>query len=329
MNVIAIIAAFNEADIIGPVITHLIEEGVSVYVIDNHSSDATAAIAAGFVGRGVIGIERFPESVDKTRDRFDWRTLLRRKEALAGELNGDWFLHQDADEFRESPWPDLHLADAIARVDAAGYNAIDFELMEFPPTSDSLPSGADPRPVFRHFEPARDYNKRQVKCWKRTNPIDLVSSGGHDVQFEGRSVFPIRFLLRHYPVRSQLHGEQKVFVERKPRLAHEERGLGWHVQYDDVSTGHRFIRDPSSLTRYDPDAARLHVLLHHRGIEELEARVRDCEGALAEMTRRADFIEQQLAVARGRVEGLLQSGSWRLTAPLRAVLRVLIRLRRR
>ena len=37
-------------------------------------------------------------------------------------------------------------------------------------------------------------------------------------RFPGRKVFPIQFLLRHYPIRSQRHGETKVFTERKPRF---------------------------------------------------------------------------------------------------------------
>ena len=126
MNVIAIIAAFNEADIIGPVLTHLIDQGISAYLIDNHSSDETAAIAARFTGRGVVGIECFTASPARIPERFDWRALLRRKEALASELSADWFIHHDADEFRESPWPGMRLIEAIEQVDAAGYNTIDF-----------------------------------------------------------------------------------------------------------------------------------------------------------------------------------------------------------
>ena len=275
MNVIAIIAAFNEADIIGPALTHLIEEGISAYVIDNHSSDETAAIAARFAGRGVIGIESFPKSSDRRPERFDWRELLRRKEALARELNGDWFIHHDADEFRESPWPGVRLVDAIARVDAAGYNAVDFELLNFRPTDDSFVPGTDPRPVIRMYERGDEWDRLQIKCWKKTSePVDLASSGGHDAQFANRRVFPLRFVLRHYPVRGQAHGMRKVFSERRARLNPDERALGWHVQYEAVNAPHDFIASASELTEYDADGIRIHANVRHRLVEQLEDSLR-------------------------------------------------------
>ena len=98
------------------------------------------------------------------------------------------------------------------------------------------------------------------------------------------------------------------------------------VPYDDLPRDHRFVHAPTSLTEYEPDRVRLHVLLRHRGVEALEARVRDAETALTEMTRKVEFVEEQLEIARGRVRELLQSGSWRLTAPLRWIWRGLRRI---
>ena len=59
--------------------------------------------------------------------------------------------------------------------------------------------------------------------------------------------------------------------ERRPRFAASERERGWHVQYDALPPGHRFIRDPKTLTAYDPHAVRFQLALHHRGVEEMEA----------------------------------------------------------
>jgi len=44
-------AAYNEEDIIGLSIQHLIEQGVSVYLIDRASTDATVAEAQRFAGK--------------------------------------------------------------------------------------------------------------------------------------------------------------------------------------------------------------------------------------------------------------------------------------
>jgi glycosyltransferase involved in cell wall biosynthesis len=289
MRVIAIIAAFNEADILGPVLEHLISEGVSVYVIDNHSTDRTRAIAETFHGRGLVGIEIFPgdPSVEDGR-LLRWRAILERKQQLASELHADWFIHHDADEFRESPWADLRIADAIARVDAAGYNAIDFELLNFRPTNDAFVSGADPRPVITMYQRGDDWDKCQVKCWKKTNSrVDLVSSGGHDASFENRRVFPVRFLLRHYPIRSQSHGERKVFLERRARLDPAERALGWHVQYDGIDERHDFVLPADRLLSYDADRVRLDLVVRHRIVEELETSLVHARMRLADAARAA------------------------------------------
>src|SRR5579872_2098230 len=97
---VAIIAAYNEADIIDHVITDLIQQGISVYFLDDNSSDGTVAIVERHIGRGVIGIERLAETRgDGEPSGFEWERLLRRKAQLARELDARWFMHQDADEF--------------------------------------------------------------------------------------------------------------------------------------------------------------------------------------------------------------------------------------
>lgn len=286
-SVTAIMAAYNEEDIIGLSIQHLIEQGVSVYLIDHSSTDGTAAEAQRFAGKGLIGIERFPDESGlpaEDAQSFVLGHILQRKQKLAQKLDGDWFIHQDADEFRESPWPHLDLCQAIRAVDAAGYNAIDFAGFNFPPTDDSYRKGADLRTTFWHCEPGRGFDRLRITAWKRSS-VDLVASGGHDAIVPDRRVFPIRFLLRHYPIRNQAQGERKILQERQPRWDPTERARGWHVQYDGVEAGHRFIRDPATLTAYDPDAIRLQLFLRHRGVEELESALAVSEHDLESVQR--------------------------------------------
>ena len=311
VSVVAIIAAFNEADIIEEVVRDLIGQGIGVYFLDDGSTDGTAEIIGQYAGRGVIGIERCAASSSGSGS-FEWARILRRKAQLAQELNADWFIHHDADEFRESPWPQLTLLDAISKVDQLGFNAIDFECLNFIPAAE--PDGCGPiRATLTTYAPAPLHDRLQVRCWKRTDaPIDLESSGGHEAAFPNRRIFPIRFLLRHYPLRGKIHGERKVFEERRPRFLAEERERGWHVQYDGLQPGGPLVRDPGLVRPYDPDAVRLELLLRHRGVEALEheieasrharntlqAELEDVQRILQHAERERDTLQIQLASAR-------------------------------
>ncbi len=260
-RVIALIAAFNEGDIISSVIGHLVENGIEVYLIDNHSTDNTVEEARPWLGRGLINIESFPAKDHPAFGHFAWGEILKRKAQISREFVADWFIHHDADEFRESPFPGLNLSEAIRWVDSLGYNAVDFKVFNFQPVNDEFRPGMDPKTFFHRYEQAAEYDKVQIKCWKAGSDISL-HDGGHEVRFEGRKVCPIPFILRHYPIRGQQHGFKKVFHERKDRFLESEREGGWHVQYDSIQDGdHSFVKNPASLLPFNLEKARLENLL--------------------------------------------------------------------
>ena len=304
-TVTAIIATYNEEDVIGAVLKDLMDQGVRVHLLDQGSSDATLAEAERVNKRGLLHVERF-EGED-----FSLARIIKRKEVLAAELETDWVVNADADEFRESPWPGLGFADGVQEVDRLGFNAIDFAVLNFLPVDDSFRKGDDPREVFRFYAPGAMFDRLQVRCWKKQpGHLDLVSTGGHEAQFPGRRVFPVRFLLRHYPIRGQAHGARKVFKERRARFSAEERARGWHVQYDGLEEGVSFLREPSSLTPYDPGVARLDLALRHRGVEALEQELAAARAQLAvsreESARRGDELaatRQELGGVRGELAG--------------------------
>lgn len=260
-RIIAIISAHNEGDVIYHVIGDLINQGVDVYLINHCSTDTTVSEASKWLGKGLLHIENFPEDAGypvENASEYIWHHILIRKQQLASQLDADWFIHADADEFRESPWAGMTLADAIHHVDGLGYNAIDFELLNFRPINNDFLPGSDVRLAMLYFDGNENFNARQTKAWKNLHvPVDIVGAGGHDISFPDRQVFPVKFILRHYPVRSQEHGLRKVFEERKQRFNKEERAEQWHVQYDSViDRNHNFIRGLSTLTMYDPLAVR-------------------------------------------------------------------------
>src|SRR5215467_5888150 len=302
-SVVAIIAAYNEADIIGAAVRDLIDQNISVYLLDDGSTDSTVQAVEPYVGRGVIGIERLrpPEA---SPGEFNLKQIVRRKAQLAGALDADWFINHDADEFRESPWGDVPLKEAIRRVDGLGYNAIDFACFDFRLIDDGGWTGGDVRSAFPFYSEAAPYDRVQIRCWKKTACVELESTGGHDARFEGRKVFPVRFVLRHYPIRSQAHGERKVFLERQPRFAEQERALGWHVQYEHVAEGTSFVHDPDTLRRFDPMDVRIGLALRHRGVEELEQSLEARRQDIKRLEDDLNNVRSQLTGARAELARL-------------------------
>jgi hypothetical protein len=142
-RVLAIVPAYNEADIIEQTLCDLANQGVESYLIDNWSTDDTVARARCRLGLGLVGIELFPP--DGPSPTYDLSALMARVEAVAaGERWPTWVMLHDADERRRSPWPGVRLRDALWQVDRAGFSCVDHVVLTFWPTDDSFdPAGAD------------------------------------------------------------------------------------------------------------------------------------------------------------------------------------------
>jgi glycosyltransferase involved in cell wall biosynthesis len=296
-SVLAIMSSFNEEDVIEATIKHLVANQIDVYLIDNGSTDGTVEAASEWLGRGLKAIERFQGRED---GRFDWEAILRRKEEIASEYPADWYIHHDADEIRHGPWPRLNLKQAIQSVDAVGFNCIDFEVFQFRPIDEGFERGMDLVTYFSYYEDAEDFDQLQLKCWKATPEFDLVSVGGHDVHFSGRRVFPVKFLLRHYPIRSAQHGRRKVFHERLPRFREEERSQGWHVQYERFVDGEpKFVFASEELMRFDLDEARLRLLVENEAWRELRGSLDAVLAFKVEIEQEQPELARRLEAALG------------------------------
>ncbi|MCS0673866.1 glycosyltransferase family 2 protein [Cytobacillus firmus] len=247
IKVVALMAVYNEEDVISYSIKKLIEQGVYVYVIDNWSTDTTYEILKEFkYNPYFIGYERYPANKEKHANNFEFTKILERKTDLATQIDADWFIHCDADEIRESPWERLKLVEAIQYVDHMGYNAIDHTVINFQPIDNKF-KGGNFEKHFKYFEFGH-YSAGCVKTWKNTKEkVNLSDHGGHQANFKGRKVAPYNFLIKHYPLRSQQHAEKKVFEERKPRYMKELKERGWHVQYNTYNAGDSFLRSQDEL----------------------------------------------------------------------------------
>jgi glycosyltransferase involved in cell wall biosynthesis len=249
-HVLAIVTAYNEADVIEQLLARLTADGIRVHVIDNWSDDATPDILERFAAKGAVTWERFPSTGNT--GHFELERLLNRVEEVAAESGADWVIHHDADEIRQPPWPGVSLIDALWAVEQWGYNCIDHTVFNFRPVDNSWSPGDDLATSFPWCEfgdtPA-DF--LQIKGWKpQAQRLSMASNAGHEVKFDGRRVFPYKFLLRHYSIRSQEHGERKILRERQPRWSPEERAKGWHVHYDHYNEQTSFLWKKEGLLRW-------------------------------------------------------------------------------
>lgn len=252
-RVVAIVPTYNEEDIITQTICDLLRQRIDVFLIDNWSSDATVDCARQFLGRGLRAITRYPP--DGPTASYDLRALMTEVERVSATLDdASWIVLHDADERRRSPWRGVDLRAALWGVDSHGFNCVDHVTMNFWPTSargfDRC--GPDLEQQLRHFEfSSHPGHFHQRRAWKQLHqPVALADSAGHDVHFQDRRVYPYRFLLKHYPIRSQAHGERKILRERVARWNQTERALGWHRQYDALCHTGQFVRRAEDLIQF-------------------------------------------------------------------------------
>jgi len=244
---VAIMSVFNEADILPWTVAHLRAQGCRVYVMDNWSTDGSWEMLKAL---GVWQGERWPAAGPSPV--HDWPGLLDRKAEIAARLAPRWIIHHDADEIRRTPWPGVTLARGFERVEAEGFNAIDHSTYIFPPVDNGY--SRDPEKYFRlYLADHLNYDMPHVQAW--LNPkgtrVDLSSRAGHHVMFPGIHIYPVKWVTKHYPIRSQAQGERKVFRERLPRYRPDLRAQGWHVQYDIASPGYSFLHDPANLLPWE------------------------------------------------------------------------------
>lgn len=239
LKIQAIVTCYNEQDIIGHTVQYLVDQGIHVHVIDNWSTDDSRAVIEQFVREHeIVTSEKFPK--DGPSETYDWEQILTQVQnhAMAHHSEFDWFVHHDADEVRESPFQSAPgLAEGIGVAHACGYNLIDHTVINFVPIPDGYDGSQDITAYLQYYSFGNTFGDAiQIKAWKSSAQVDLISKGGHRVLCSGRNekIFPYKFLLRHYSLRSQEQATRKIFRDRLPRWNTEERKKDWHAHYNDI-----------------------------------------------------------------------------------------------
>ncbi len=237
VRVIGLLNVFNEARYLPTFLDHMASQKIEVYLIDHQSTDHTRELAEERLGRSVVGIETF-----QRKEKIDYIAMLRRKEELAQELDADWFVNVDPDEFRLPPAGRGTLQDWFTRLDRAGWNAVNFQEYTFIPWAEEPAHSPETfLQTMRWYYPFLPASPHRLNAWKKQDrPVDLVQDCGHIVRFDGICPYPESFIMRHYPVLSFEHACEKYGGRVYPNI---EMKRGWHGWRHGFSSD--FLRLPS------------------------------------------------------------------------------------
>lgn len=243
MKIQCYMPVFNEADILPHTLRHLHEQGCAVHVIDGWSTDGSDDIAR----EQADSFEYLPAGrVDTVQRCTD---ILQRIEDLAAESDADWCMLSDADEWRRSPYAGETLAQTLGNLDLGpgDFNAIDFAVYQFYCTGgERWCPFFNPEEFFQHFDQADCISRiPNRKLWKNVGRVQLAG-GGHEAQFPGMRVYPIKFTMKHFPFRTPSQAKAKIET-RLARRCKEEHQRGWGVHYDQYPPGFDFCWDPAKL----------------------------------------------------------------------------------
>jgi hypothetical protein len=247
-SVSAVLMVRNGAPTLGKLLDHMGANQIPVIVIDHGSTDATRAIAAARLGRGVSRIvdEPFQGSFDLTRQ-------LELKAEIIGGLEADWIIHLDADEFLFSPVPGESLRGLIERHAATAAEAIGCDEYVFLPLAEDEEHDSETfmetMTAYVHLE-NKDPKQR---VFRRRAALDRwMKTGGH---FVSPNAVGETLVLQHYMGLSLDHLRAQ-YVGR----VYTKADLGKLWNFDRRATGAGFVVAP------DPNLVR-----HRQGGQPLRA----------------------------------------------------------
>jgi len=205
---------------------HLIENGLDYAILDNGMDEPSRELLARAPFRdSLLAVESLP-----FQGTFELERQIEAKERLFERLDADWLVHLDVDEAMHALVEGERLIDSLSRLDAAGYNAIEFDEFVFLPIDQSFVPGAAPQPICTYYLFRPDPGPRLMRARKKRAGLTMAPAGasagsGHWLFGDDLRLAPERFVLRHYIVRDQDHARRK-YIERS--FAETELARGWH-----------------------------------------------------------------------------------------------------
>ena len=227
IRAVAVICIRRASGYVESCLKHLIQHGVDYAVIDNGmDADARAVLESPAYRRNLVDLHTLP-----FHGAFELERQIEAKERMFEGLDADWLIHLDVDEVMHAYAERERLIDSIARIDAAGFNVINFDEYVFLPVDTAYAPGAASQPLTHYylFDPGE--GPRLMRARRKSAGLSMLPEGpgsvaaGHLVFGSGVRLAPESFVLRHYIVRDQAHARRKY---TKRVFSQAELGRGWH-----------------------------------------------------------------------------------------------------
>jgi glycosyltransferase involved in cell wall biosynthesis len=227
-RLIMVLIVRDERDILEANLRYHHAVGVDRFVVtDNGSTDETPEILARFAKAGLVHVIDEPEDNYYEQER-NWLTRMAR--IAATELQADWVLYGDADEF----WlpAEGSLRDVLASIPKR-YGAVVAPRTEFVGRPDGPGTFAERLTV----REARS-RARPKLAHRPAQDLVAIDRGGHAVAVAGPTgapEWPVRIL--HFPVRSFAQFEQRAKIAASPAYPGWGRFERLRQQYEDGRLG--------------------------------------------------------------------------------------------
>jgi len=239
---------YNDQEIVGEVIEHLLSEGLELVVLDNGSTDGSYEVCKKYAEKDLIVLDQYSSPT------FEWPLLLRMLYDMALRKNPDWFLRCGQDEFLESGISNVSLKEAFIKEDEKGCNLIQFDVFEFFMTDADNLQAKSTRERFPYYSWQKE---SEYRAWKYYPGIRVEDAGGHYPIFPRHIKYKIpnrKFVYRHYRYRNKQQAI-KNHLDRLNRLkGTPESKLGWNVHWKRIAEGEGpHVVEHKLLTKYLED----------------------------------------------------------------------------
>jgi glycosyltransferase involved in cell wall biosynthesis len=183
---------YNEIDILEENLKFYIDQGFETVVVDNGSTDGSYELCKKYLGNGIIKLSQI------ITKEFDTRLLLKEATLLYKEVNPDWVILADADEFIEPLEKNISLREAIELESKNGSTIIPLHHFMFKITEKDDPSISKTLCRMKYYGKANDAGR--AKIWKDSRHVEI--NNPHAPSFIDKNQFIIsenKFVLKHYP----------------------------------------------------------------------------------------------------------------------------------